>query len=54
MGRQGMVVDDPADLDLPVWNGQIPLRQVVGSLQTDSSLPVSPSVEALIQFLQKG
>ena len=51
--RSGPPVDDPADLDLPVWNGQIPLRQAAGPLLGDSALPVSPSVEALLKLLQR-
>jgi hypothetical protein len=49
--RSGPPVDDPADLDLPVWNGVIPLHQAAGPLQSGSPLPASPSVEAFLKLL---
>ena len=42
------ITDDPADLDLPIWAGFIPLRTTAGAPEpapdVDPALPVPPSV----------
>jgi len=47
--RSGPPGDDPADLELPVWSGVIPLRTAAGPLESDSDQPVPPSVQALLK-----
>ena len=48
--RSGPPGDDPADLELPIWHGVIPLRPAAGPLESDSTQPVPPSVQ---EFLGK-
>ena len=36
--RAGGVVDDPADLGLPVWAGVLPLRLAAGAPQPDAGV----------------
>lgn len=47
--RSGPAKDDLEDADLAVWSGVIPLHESAGPLQSDSTLPVSASVLALVQ-----
>ena len=42
--RSGPPIDDPADLDLPIWAGELPLRLLPGEPVGDPLLP--PDVEA--------
>jgi nitroimidazol reductase NimA-like FMN-containing flavoprotein (pyridoxamine 5'-phosphate oxidase superfamily) len=46
--RQGPPVDDEADLDLPVWAGVVPLRQVAGQPVRD---PQQPAVTPLPAYI---
>lgn len=39
--RSGPPLDDDADLDLPLWAGVLPIRQVVGQPQPDPALPTN-------------
>ena len=35
--RTGGPVDDPADLDLPVWSGVVPIRQIAEAVLPDDN-----------------
>lgn len=37
--RAGGVIDEPEDLDLPIWAGVLPLRLVAGEPETDAAVP---------------
>ncbi|AEV88056.1 acetyltransferase [Actinoplanes sp. SE50] len=40
--REGGVVDEPADLDLPHWAGVLPIRRVAGPPESDAGVAVPP------------
>lgn len=48
--RSGPPGDDPADLELPIWAGVIPLRPSALPSVSDSNEPIPPSVQ---EFLRK-
>jgi len=52
--RQGPPGDEPADYELPIWAGNIPLHTQAGSPETDPDmrmeLPISPSVAGFDKF----
>jgi len=47
--RAGGPEDDEADLDLPVWAGVLPVRQVFGQPQPDELLPAATPVPAHVE-----
>jgi hypothetical protein len=51
--RQGPPVDDDGDLDLPVWAGVIPLRQVAGTPVRDPQQPDTiPLPDYILEYVQ--
>jgi len=42
--RTGGPIDDPADLDLPVWAGVVPLAEAAGPPEPDPAVPPSVTV----------
>ncbi|MEM6448989.1 MAG: pyridoxamine 5'-phosphate oxidase family protein [Cyanobacteria bacterium P01_D01_bin.105] len=51
--RTGPPIDDPADYDLPVWAGVLPLRKQAGSPIADPKLPVGVAVPDNIRTYQR-
>lgn len=47
--RTGGPVEDPDDLGLPVWAGEVPLRMVAGSPVPDDAVPATVEVPAYLR-----
>ena len=47
--RSGPPVEKPEDADTPVWNGLIPLRAQAGPVESESTLPLPPSILAYMR-----
>lgn len=47
--RAGAPIDEPEDLDLPVWGGVIPIHQMYGTPVADAFVPEGMAVPAYLQ-----